>query len=292
MGSNTYLLVRCLVVLCAVSLCGINSDAQGLRSQDLYRLRSVGDVQFSPDERHIAYVVAMNDRQIKPYSQIWIMDVATEKSARIGAEKDATSHPRWSPDGKMIAFIGGEGSQHGLNYVRADGSGQMFLAATSGTNSPLPGQGEEFTWSPDSKAIAYVSSSPGPETQAAAEDPMVITRYLYKPTASEGLTHFNDNKRLHLYSVDIATKQLHQLTTGNFDEHSIDWSPDGREIVFASNREPNSDEFFNYDLFTLRLSDGGIRRITATESTGICAQVVPGWQEYCVFGDNSRTYGP
>ncbi len=233
----------------------------------MYRLRSVGDARLSPDESHIAYTVSMNDRPGRPWAQIWILDVATQKSVRIGGEKEGSSHPRWSPDGKMIAFTGGEGTQHGLLYVRADGSGQTFLAATSGTNSPLPGQGEEFTWSPDSKGIAYVSASPGPETQAASGDPMVITRYLYKPTAGEGLTHFNDNKRLHLYSVEIATRQVRQLTSGNYDEHSVDWSPDGQEIVFASNREPNSDEFFNYDLFALKVSDGSIRRITATEST-------------------------
>ncbi len=151
-------------------------------------------------------------------------------------------------------------------YARADGSGETFLSAVASTNSPLPGQGETFTWSPDSKTIAYVSATPGPETQQANGDPMVITRYLYKPTAGEGLTHFNDNKRLHLFSIDIATKHSRQLTTGNYDEHSIDWSPDGQELLFVSNREPNSDEFFNYDIFTLKLSDGSVRRITATES--------------------------
>jgi len=260
-------------VLLLASLCGINGDAQGLRSQDLFRFRSVSDVQFSPDERHIAYTVLMNERPGRPYSQIWIMDVATQKSVRLGGEKDKSSHPCWSPDGKMIAFVGGEDKQQGLHYIRADGSGETFLAEMSGTNSPLPGQGPDFTWSPDSRTIAYVSSSAGPETQGAGGDPMVITRYLYKPTASEGLTHFNDNKRLHLYAIDIATKQLRQLTTGSYDEHSVDWSPNGLEIVFASNREPNSDEFFNYDLFALKVSDGRIRRITTTES----AEYAPKW---------------
>jgi len=259
-------------------------EAQGLRSQDLYRMRSVGDVRFSPDQRRIAYTISMNDKPGGPYSQVWIMDVATQKAVRIGGEKDAASHPRWSPNGKMVAFMGGQDSQHGLNYVQADGSGLTFLAAVTGTNSPLPGQGAEFTWSPDSKAIAYVSSSPGPETQAATGDPMVITRYLYKPTASEGMTHFNDNKRLHLYSVDIATKQLHQLTTGTYDEHSVDWSPDGAEILFASNREPNSDEFFNYDVFALKVADGSIRRITATESTEYAPQWSPDGKTIAFLG--------
>jgi dipeptidyl aminopeptidase/acylaminoacyl peptidase len=255
------------------ALLSVAIDGQGLISQDLYRLRSVSDVQFSPDDRHIAYTVSMNDRPGRPYEQIWIMDVASQKSVRIGDEKEAASHPRWSPDGKWIAFKGGQGDQHGLMVAQADGSGQTFLATTSGTNSPLPGQGEDYTWSPDSKTIAYISAIPGPETQEAAGDPMVITRYLYKPTASEGLTHFNDNRRLHIFSIDIATKQSRQVTNSNYDEHSIDWSPDGQEILFVSNHEPNSDEFFNYDVFALKVADGGIRRITATES----CEYAPKW---------------
>ena len=132
-----------------------------------------------------------------------------------------------------------------------DGSDTTFLAALAGTNSPLPGTGKEVAWSPDGKQIAFVSSTAGEGAAEASGDPMVITRYLYKPDAGEGLTRFNDNQRLHIFVVDIASKQVRQLTQGNFDEHSIDWSPDGKQLVFASNREPNQDEFFNYDLFTL-----------------------------------------
>ena len=272
------------LVLCFVLFYSMRSEAEGLKSQDLYRLRSVADVQFSPDEKHIAYTVSMNDKPGRPYTQVWIMDVATRKSVRVGGEKEATSHPRWSPNGRMIAFTGEQGEKHGLMYVNADGTGATFLAEMSGTNSPLPGQGEEFTWAPDSKTIAFVSGSPGPETQAANGDPMVITRYLYKPTAGEGMTHFNDNKRLHLYSVEIATKQVKQLTSGTYDEHSVDWSPDGGEILFASNREPNSDEFFQYDVFALKVADGSIRRITATESTEYAPQWSPDGKSIAFLG--------
>ena len=89
------------------------------------------------------------------------------------------------------------------------------------------------------------------------------------------MSHFNDNRRLHLFQVDLASKQVRQLTNGNFDEHSIDWSPDGRELLFESNHEPNSDEFFNYDVFALNLGDGSIRRITATESCEYAARWSP-----------------
>src|SRR5437762_7683801 len=52
--------------------------------------------------------------------------------------------------------------------------------------------------------------------------------------------------------ADLASGRVEQLTDGAHYEHSIDWSPSGEEIAFISNREPNEDQFFNYDLFTLR----------------------------------------
>ncbi|HXJ93557.1 MAG TPA: S9 family peptidase [Terriglobia bacterium] len=247
--------------------------AQGLVGADLYRFRSVGAVAISPDNRLIAYTVVMRDRPGRPYSQVWIMNVASQKSLRIGAEKEATSNPIWSSDGQWLSYSGGEGDKSGLWVVHPDGSGATFMAPTQGSNSPLPGQGEDVAWSPDGKQIAFVSATPGPETAEASGDPMVITRYLYKPTASEGFSHFNDNRRLHLFAVDLATKNVRQLTTGTNDEHSIDWSPDGQELLFVSNHEPKSDEFFNYDVFALKVADGTVRRLTATES----CEYAPRW---------------
>jgi dipeptidyl aminopeptidase/acylaminoacyl peptidase len=241
------------------------SVAQGLTSSDLSRLRSVGSVELSPDGHRIAYSVTMRDRPGRPWGQLWIMDVDTKKSVRVGGEKDSGGGPLWSPDGKWLAFQGHQGEKGGLFVARPDGSDITFLTSPEGTNSPLPGTGKEFTWSPDGKQIAFISSTPGAEAAEASGDPMVITRYLYKPDAGEGMTRFNDNLRLHIFVVDVSTKQVRQLTQGNTDEHSIDWSPDGKEILFASNREPNQDEFFNYDIFALRVSDNSIRRLTATE---------------------------
>jgi len=255
----------CAFLAVAVSAFPSGSSAQGLTSADLSRFRSAGSVALSPDVHRIAYTVVMRDRPGRAYGQLWLMDLATQKSSRVGGDKDSGGSPLWSPDGKWLAFDGSQGGKSGLFVARPDGSEITFLASTSGTNSPLPGTGKEMTWSPDSKQIAFISSTPGAEAAQASGDPMVITRYLYKPDAGEGMTRFNDNQRLHIFVVDIASKQVRQLTRGETDEHSIDWSPDGKDILFVSNREPNQDEFFNYDVFTLRVADGSIRRLTATE---------------------------
>ncbi|MBK8314984.1 MAG: hypothetical protein IPL01_13630 [Acidobacteria bacterium] len=102
-----------------------------------------------------------------------------------------------------------------------------MIAPKLGTNSAaITMEGDGIAWSPDlAVALAIVHATPGPETAAADGDPKVITRYLYKPTASEGNTRFNDNRRLHIFVADPATKQVRQLTDGIYSEHSIDWSP-------------------------------------------------------------------
>jgi len=259
---------RILVFLYLISgLCLGSLFAQGsLQSSDLYRLRSVGEVQISPDGTRLAYTIVSNGQSGRPYSQLWLMNVADGKNSRLGGEDDRGGNPTWSPDSKWIAYDGRFGGKGGLWVARADGSNARFLHELEGTNSPLPSTGKDVAWSPDSKQIAFVSSTPGPETKDLAGDPMVITRYLYKPDFGEGNSHFNDNRRLHIFVADLASGNIRALTDGAHYEHSIDWSPNGQELLFVSNREPNEDQFFNYDVFALKLVDGSIRRLTATEN--------------------------
>jgi dipeptidyl aminopeptidase/acylaminoacyl peptidase len=244
-----------------------------LQSGDLVKLRAIAGVQVSPDASRIAYVVENNDGPERPYGQLWVMTVADGKTVRFGGDKESSGTPEWAPDGQSIAYRGRAGDKSGLVVARADGGGAKFLAEMSGTNSPLPTTGKTISWSPDGRQIAFISSVPGPETADATGDPIVITRYLYKPDAAEGNSHFNDNRRLHIFIVDVASGTVRQLTDGVHYEHSIDWSPKGDEIAFISNREPNEDQFFNYDLFTVRVADGSIRRLTSTES----AEYRPRW---------------
>lgn len=268
--------IRTSILLLVATLTLIDAataQTSGLQSADLLKLRSVAEVKLSPDGSRIAYTVINNNGDARPYSQLWLMTVADGKSTKLGSGKEGSSNPEWSPDGQWIAYDGKLGDKSGLIVARADGSNAKFLAPLQGTNSPLPSTGKSIAWSPDGKRIAFVTAVPGPETQNATGDPVVITRYLYKPDDSEGFTRFNDNRRVHIFVVDVASAQIKQLTTGDHYEHSIDWSPTGDEILFISNREPNEDQFFNYDIFTLKVSDGTMKRLTATES----AEYRPRW---------------
>jgi dipeptidyl aminopeptidase/acylaminoacyl peptidase len=243
------------------------ASSQGrLQSSDLLKLRSVTAVQLSPDGTRAAYVVDNNDGPGRPYGQLWVMTLADGKSVRFGADKESSGDPQWSPDGEWVAYRGGVDGKSGLVIAKPDGTGAKLLVEVVGTNAPLPGSTTSPAWSPDGKRIAFVSATPGPETAEADGDPMVITRYLYKPDAVEGRTHFNDNRRLHLFVVDVGTARVEQLTDGEYYEHSVDWSPNGQELLFLTNRDVDHDEFFNYDVYAMKLADKSIRRLSATES--------------------------
>jgi dipeptidyl aminopeptidase/acylaminoacyl peptidase len=264
-------MARCAVGVCVLVsvLAGAPcvSAQQRIQSADFLKLQSVGDVTFSPDGGRLAYTVQRNDAPGRPYSQLWILDVSTGRPMRVGDEQSRGSSPVWSPDGKSLAYIGRIGNDSGLIVARGDGASPVHLANVASTNSSaLTNTGNTIAWSPDGTRIAFVHATPGPETNDAAGDPVVITRLLYKPTLTEGNTRFNDNRRLHIFVLTVASREIKQLTDGVNDEHSIDWSPKGDEILFVSNREPDADEFFNNDIFAVKPADGSIRRVTATEN--------------------------
>ncbi len=252
----TRVFIALFAVVCFAGSAGAQS---GLRVEDIAQLRSVGGLQFSPDGERLIYSVTRRDRPGTAYAETWIRTLATGESIKLDG-----GGARWSPDGKRIAYTGRDGDRSGIMVSNADGSEPVFLAETQGTNHPLPSRGAGLSWSPDSRRIAFVSATPGPEDPYTDGDPVVITRYLYKPPSS--VTGFNDNRRLHIFTVHVETKKVEQITEGAYYEHSIDWSPDGDRILFVSNREPDPDLRFNYDVFTVALSDKSIHRLTNTES--------------------------
>ncbi|MEI6669279.1 MAG: S9 family peptidase [Acidobacteriota bacterium] len=249
------------------------SSGRGWSSADHLAIKTIGDVQISADGHRIAYTLQSNERAGRASAQLWAWDAATGTAARVGGDKATGSHPRWSPDGKWLAYLGRADDESGLALVKMDGSPATFLARVVSTNHPLPSTGDVFAWSSGSSRIAYVSGVPGPESDEANGDPMVISRYLYKPTASEGLSRFNDNRRLQLWVVDLVTREPRQVSDGTDYRHSLAWSPDGDQILFVANAESDPDRVFNYDVFAMAVAGGSVRQITRTKS----AEYMPAW---------------
>lgn len=236
---------------------------------DLYRLKLVGDAQLSPDGERIAYVVKYLDRAQNDYaSDIYLWDSEGSRQYTSGGKDSA---PRWSPDGRWLAFLSGR-----------DGKSQLYLMPASGGEAVRltdrkPGAGTPV-WSPDSNAIAFVgavSSGDESETPDAPAPTRIIDRAVYKEDGSG----FIDHRRTHIFIVDRATKETRQLTHGDVNDDEPAWSPDGRHLAFASNRNPEWDLESSSDLWIVPCEGGEPRRVTDGRGT---------WTSPCFSPDGSR----
>lgn len=157
---------RDILSIALVLLCSILASAQpaqtkrGLLPTDLSSIKEVSDVQISPDGSKVAYVVseAAPDRS-RMVSRLWIVPTAGGESKRLTAGDASESTPRWSPDGKWIAFYSNRDQRDGLWIVAPEGGEPRLVTRTIRTNFHLKGAGESFTWSPDSKRIAFLSAT-------------------------------------------------------------------------------------------------------------------------------------
>ena len=164
-----------IALIVAVTLVGsASAQPQGIQAQsgfdsgDLHRLQSVGDVQISLDGRRIAYSVQKSDPPGRPYSEVWVMNVATGAATRLGGDEGRASSPRWSPDGREIAYFGVAEGKAGLVVSRADGSNATFLAPVSGTNHPLPASGSGSPGRPTVTRSPICPRPPAPRRRPTA----------------------------------------------------------------------------------------------------------------------------
>jgi dipeptidyl aminopeptidase/acylaminoacyl peptidase len=235
---------------------------------DLFRIREVSDPQVSLDGLVIAYTVKSSSlREDKTEERIWMVPTAGGEPTPMTSENVSSSHPRWSPDGKYLAFLS----------ERNEGKAQVWLLNRNGGEAQrltdTPQDVENFVWSPDSRRLALVLRDPTPEELEAASDrkqerpdfnnqaeaapakakkhkaqgPWVIDRLQTK--ADE--IGYLDGHRTHLYVIDIASKRLTQLTSGDYDDSQPAWSPDGTHLAFTSNRSANPDSNYNNDIWTV-----------------------------------------
>ena len=248
-----------LSVLCAAVLAAplaAQQQKRVLKVDDFARLKSVGDPQLSPEGQWIAYTVSTTDlKKDNSDSDIWMVSWDGTTNLRLTSSPDGESSPRWSPDGKYLSFTSsrqeGKGSQVWL-LDRRGGEAQRLTEVKGGVSS--------YAWSPDSRKLVFLIGDVPADTSTKPK-PIVIDRYAFKSDGSGYL----DRMRSHLYLFDVATKQLDTLTTGDFDDSTPTWSPDGKYIAFVSKREGDDpDRAHNSDVFLIEARKGATaRRLTS-----------------------------
>jgi len=254
------------------------ASQRSMTADDLALLRGVSDPRISPDGRTVAYVrTTMDYAADNATSVIVLLDVASG----VVRHEIAGASPQWSPDGRSVAFRDSRDSHTGLWIYDVATDQRRFLVPVSTTDAWLGNLAvKNFAWSPDGASIAFVGTDsvappmPAPRGDAAAAaDVKVYSRVMYKTR-----TGFSDNRRSHIYVVPTmcgaaAACTPRVLTPGSFDEHSLDWSPDGRRIAFVSDRSPDPDNAYANDLWTVDVTTGHVTRLTDTPS----AEFAPVW---------------
>src|SRR5712672_3690151 len=272
-----------------VSTCGLPSIVSAQKPpmqprpvtvDDQFQIGEVQDPQLSPDAQWVAYNVKMLSlKEDKSEERIWMAPFAGGDAVAMSAEGVSSSHPRWSPDGKYLAFLS----------ARNEGKAQVWLLNRSGGEAQhltdTPQDVDDFAWSPDSTRLAVILRDPSEEELAAAKTkdkekdseakdkkpktkkPWVIDRLQFKHDE----VGYLERRRAHVYILDLATKNLTQITSGDYDDAHPAWSPDGHLIAFASNRsKPDPDRTYNTDIWVVAANntDKGAQLTQVTTNPG------------------------
>ena len=234
----------------------------GMVPEDVYEMAWAGDPRLSPDGRTVAFVSVRIDKDANEYrSNIWVVPVdgsAAPRQLTFGPRRDAD--PRWSPDGKSLAFTSKrDGDTMQLYVIPVGGGGEARRL------SDLKEDVKQPEWSPDGSRIAFASRVPDPayeEKEDKKRAPRRITKAIFK-LDNEGWTI---DRPHHLFVVPAdASSEPTQITDGEWDDTKPAWSPDGSAIAFVSARHDDWDIEPVSDVYVVGPDGGEITRITATD---------------------------
>jgi Tol biopolymer transport system component len=253
MPVRSFLGRACAAVALALALAPVWAQAatRPITDTDLFRFVWVADPQISPDGRRVAFVrVTVSDKKDGYDSAVWVVDADGTRPARALTTGTQDLSPRWSPDGRRLAFTravekAGKLQPAQIYVLSMDGGEPRAVTEIAkGASGPV--------WSPDGSGLAFTSSANAADLEKAGRRPAasapegseeresdvrVITRAAYR---SNGRGFLDTGRPGHIWTIaadeGTARARPQPVTSGEFDETSPAFSPDGRTIFFVSNR--------------------------------------------------------
>ena len=249
-----------LAALAFVPIASGQSAKRPIALDDLFKIKSVGDPQRSPDGKWVAYTVGTTDlEKDKRDTDLWMVGWDGAEEIRLTSSPDGESAPRWSPDGRYLAFLSSRGTEEekklGAQVWLLDRRGGEALRLTE-----IKGGVSDYAWSPDGKRLAVVVADQDPADEPEkmegwkrkTKPPIVIDRYHFKQDRSGYLQRLYS----HLWLFDVASRKAEPLTSGPANDTAPAWSPDGGRIAFVSDRGPNVDRDPDSDVFVVEAKPG------------------------------------
>lgn len=249
---------------------------RGIKPEDYYSFQFLSDPHISPDGKTVAYVLTTIDqKKNRREASVWLATLdGSLGPRRLTAEGFRSTAPRWSPDGKSLAFISARTIEppaaSGRSPEAPSGEtarGQIYLLPMSGGEAvaltKLKNGVENFQWSPDSGRIVLVSTS-GPLDEVAPADRKSDVRHYKHINYKFNDTGWFDEKRRHLWIVSTSDGTAKQLTDGaDWNDLDPQWSPDGQRIAFVSDRTGKAyDDGHNTDIWVIPAAGGTLTKIS------------------------------
>lgn len=265
--------VAAMAVTAPVSLKAQERHKRAITFQDLISMHRLSEPQISPDGKWIAYAVSTPDLEAnKSVRNIWIVSISGGEPRQL-TRGGTDARPRWSPDGKKLAFLSARVERIPQVYWMnlQGGEANRVTSLSTGADNEL--------WSPDGKTIAFVSAV-YPDCQDDAcnarrdteKQKSKVKARIYEKLLYRHWTAWSDGKRSHLFVVSAGGGTPRDLTPGaDYDvppfnlggPEPIAFSPNSRELCFTANTDKDEALSTNGDLFTVPASGaGGLRRIT------------------------------